>query len=304
MRCPIRGPARRRSRPIPGAGASPAIRRRGSPARPTAPRRAATQVDAFFGGGADEWNYRRMILHYAAAGGRRRRRRCLPDRLGAESLTRVRSASGVYPAVDAARHARRRREGDRRRRHASSPTAPTGPNTARMSSMRTPTRCAFRSIRCGRRARSMPSASTITRRSPTGATAPDHLDRALAASIYRSRLSHRQPARRRGLRLVLRRRTRRARRRRAAPITDGLGKPWMFRQKDIWSFWSNAALRARRRRRASAAPTAWVPQSKPIWLTEIGCPAVDKGANQPSVFPDPKSSESGFPYFSNGGATI
>jgi hypothetical protein len=27
---------------------------------------------------------------------------------------------------------------------------------------------------------------------------------------------------------------------------------------------------------------------------------VDKGANQPSVFPDPKSSESGLPYFSNG----
>ena len=51
-----------------------------------------------------------------------------------------------------------------------------------------------------------------------------------------------------------------------------------------------------------AAPTAWVPQSKPIWLTEIGCPAVDKGANQPSVFPDPKSSESALPYFSNGDA--
>ncbi len=48
------------------------------------------------------------------------------------------------------------------------------------------------------------------------------------------------------------------------------------------------------------APTAWVPQSKPIWLTEIGCPAVDKGANQPSVFPDPKSSESALPYFSSG----
>ena len=23
-------------------------------------------------------------------------------------------------------------------------------------------------------------------------------------------------------------------------ITDGLGKPWVFRQKDLWSFWSNA----------------------------------------------------------------
>ena len=48
------------------------------------------------------------------------------------------------------------------------------------------------------------------------------------------------------------------------------------------------------------SPTGWAPQGKPIWLTEIGCGAVDKGANQPSVFPDPKSSESGLPYFSTG----
>ena len=32
----------------------------------------------------------------------------------------------------------------------------------------------------------------------------------------------------------------------------------------------------------------------------MGCPAVDKGANQPNVFIDPKSSESFAPYFSNG----
>ena len=48
------------------------------------------------------------------------------------------------------------------------------------------------------------------------------------------------------------------------------------------------------------ASSAWTPRSKPIWLTEIGCPAVDKGANQPNVFPDPKSSESFVPHFSNG----
>jgi len=47
-------------------------------------------------------------------------------------------------------------------------------------------------------------------------------------------------------------------------------------------------------------PTAWVPQSKPIWFTEIGYPAIDKGANQPNVFVDPKSSESAFPHYSNG----
>ena len=38
--------------------------------------------------------------------------------------------------------------------------------------------------------------------------------------------------------------------------------------------------------------------AKPIWLTEIGVPAVDKGPNGPNVFPDPKSSESAYPPFS------
>jgi hypothetical protein len=50
-----------------------------------------------------------------------------------------------------------------------------------------------------------------------------------------------------------------------------------------------------------ASPTAWEPRSKPIWFTELGCPAVDKGANQPNVFFDPKSAQSALPHFSNGG---
>ena len=33
---------------------------------------------------------------------------------------------------------------------------------------------------------------------------------------------------------------------------------------------------------------------------DVGVGAVDKGANQPSTFPDPKSFDSGLPYFSNG----
>ena len=73
----------------------------------------------------------------------------------------------------------------------------------------------------------------------------------------------------------------------------------MFRQKDLWNFWSQAHYE----RVAGAelgTPTGWVPEGKPIWLAELGCPAVDKGANQPSVFPDAKSSEAGLPYFSNG----
>ena len=46
--------------------------------------------------------------------------------------------------------------------------------------------------------------------------------------------------------------------------------------------------------------TPWVPRSKPIRFTEYGCPAVDKGPNQPNVFYDPKSSESALPYYSDG----
>jgi len=82
-----------------------------------------------------------------------------------------------------------------------------------------------------------------------------------------------------------------------APITDGHGTPWIFRYKDIRSWWLSKHVN-RPGGVPSATPTAWVPQSKPFWFMEIGCPAVDKGANQPNVFVDPKSSESAVPYFS------
>jgi hypothetical protein len=85
-----------------------------------------------------------------------------------------------------------------------------------------------------------------------------------------------------------------------SPITDGgAGKPWVFRYKDILSWWSNQHF-DRPGGTEAATHTAWVPQSKPFWFTELGCPAVDKGANQPNVFIDPKSSESNLPYYSAG----
>ncbi|MGD9656576.1 MAG: glycoside hydrolase/phage tail family protein [Methylocystis sp.] len=84
------------------------------------------------------------------------------------------------------------------------------------------------------------------------------------------------------------------------PISDGLGKPWVFRQKDILSWWSQPHYE-RVGGAELAAPTAWAPQSKPIWIVETGCPAVDRGANAPNVFPDPHSSEGGLPYFSRNG---
>ncbi|MFT0860927.1 baseplate multidomain protein megatron [Ancylobacter sp. G4_0304] len=85
-----------------------------------------------------------------------------------------------------------------------------------------------------------------------------------------------------------------------SPITDGAyGEPWVFRVKDLASWWGNAH-HERIGGVRQVAPTAYVPGSKPMRLTEIGCAAVDKGANRPSVFPDPKSVESGLPPFSNG----
>lgn len=84
------------------------------------------------------------------------------------------------------------------------------------------------------------------------------------------------------------------------PISDGLaGKHWVYRTKDISSWWQNQH-HDRVGGAELPAPTAWVPRSKPVWFTELGCPAVDKGANQPNMFPDPKSAEGGLPYFSTG----
>lgn len=83
-------------------------------------------------------------------------------------------------------------------------------------------------------------------------------------------------------------------------IFDGdYGKHWVFRFKDVASWWGEQHY-DRPGGVESGSPTAWVPQSKPIWFSEIGCGAIDKGSNQPNVFSDPKSSESFAPYFSTG----
>lgn len=84
------------------------------------------------------------------------------------------------------------------------------------------------------------------------------------------------------------------------PITDGAhGKPWVFRFKDLKSWWENPHFN-RIGGVEQAGPTAWMPRMKPVWMTEVGCSAVDKGANQPNIFVDAKSAESGRPYFSAG----
>ncbi|WP_319569022.1 baseplate multidomain protein megatron [Cohaesibacter marisflavi] len=84
------------------------------------------------------------------------------------------------------------------------------------------------------------------------------------------------------------------------PITDETaGKHWVFRYKDLVNWWSNVHFN-RNRGIESDTATDWEPCSKPIWFTEVGCPAVHLGPNQPNVFPDAKSSESALPYYSSG----
>ncbi|WP_299420054.1 glycoside hydrolase/phage tail family protein [uncultured Shimia sp.] len=83
-------------------------------------------------------------------------------------------------------------------------------------------------------------------------------------------------------------------------ITDGAhSEPWVFRYKDLRNWWEQAH-HERVGGQRNLHPTNWQPQSKPIWFTEIGCAAIDKGPNQPNKFLDSKSSESAVPYFSSG----
>lgn len=77
------------------------------------------------------------------------------------------------------------------------------------------------------------------------------------------------------------------------------GEHWVFRQKDIRNWWGNAH-HDRPGGVRSGSPTAWSASSKPIWFTEIGCPAIDFGTNQPNVFYSPISSEGAFPHYSRG----
>ncbi len=84
------------------------------------------------------------------------------------------------------------------------------------------------------------------------------------------------------------------------PIHDGAhDEHWIWRYKDIRNWWSrHHHERVGGIRRAQA--TDWVPGSKPVWFTEMGCAALDKGTNQPNKFLDAMSSESTLPYFSDG----
>jgi hypothetical protein len=270
----------------------------GQPATADGTSTAADQIDAFFGiGDPGAWRYRRMVLHYAQlahdAGG------VDAFLIGSElrSLTRVRSASGVYPAVNHLVTLAADVKGilgsgtivtygadwTEYGAHVVDPSA---------NEVRFPLDTLWASPHI--------DVVGIDYYAPLsdwrdGAT---HLDRAVTNSIYdRDYLA----ANLRGGDAYdwyyVNDAARAAQTR--TPITDGLGKPWVFRVKDLWNWWGNAH-HERVGGVELGSPTGWTPQGKPIWLTEVGCGAVDKGSNQPSVFHDPKSIESGLPHFSSG----
>ena len=291
--------------PFSGAPPQPAYPWRGritcdpAPGRPDSPdgTAAAAQVDAFFSGGGDQWNYRNFVLHCAslaaAAGG------VDAFLIGSElkALTRVRSAPGIYPAAAALAAL------------AAEVKAILGNGTivtygadwteygahvvdSAASEVRFPLDTLWASASID-----VIGIDYYAPLSDWRGTAGER-DAMLTDSPYRLSYLVGNLAGGEGYDWYYADKPARDAQDRT-PITDGLSKAWLFRQKDLWNFWSQPHYE-----HAGGAeqttPTVWVPQSKPIWLTEIGCPAVDKGTNQPSVFPDPKSSEAGLPHYSSG----
>lgn len=254
---------------------------------------AATQVNLWFTRSA---GFNRMVLHYAdlaeQAGG------VHGFILGSElvGLTRVRSASGVYPAVtrlrDLAQDVRAILRASTKIVYAADWTEYGAHVLNDGSEVRFPLDTLFAS--------SAIDAVGIDYYPPISdwRDGPAHADLTAGRSIYdvdylRGRLGSGE-----AFDWYYANTSERAAQVRH-PISDGAyGKPWVFRQKDLVSWWGNRHVE--RLGGIEAGATAWQPQSKPIWLTEIGVPAVDKGPNGPNVFLDPKSSESAYPPFSRG----
>ena len=268
----------------------------GLPGSPDGTQDAADQVQNFFAG---PQGYRAMILHYAglAAGWAAAGTPLAGFILGSEfaSLTRVRGPSG-YPAVE------------RFRTLAGEVRAQLGPGVALVYAADWTEYGAH--VREGGAVVRFPldplfadpaiSAVGIDYYPPISdwRDGAGHRDAAEAGSVYdRAYLKRRLGAGEAFDWFYASPQDRAAQLR--TPITDGAyQKPWIYRAKDLVAWWSNPHVE--RANGVETGPTAWVPKSKPIWLTEIGVPAVDRGTNGPNVFPDPKSSENAAPPFSRG----
>jgi hypothetical protein len=65
-------------------------------------------------------------------------------------------------------------------------------------------------------------------------------------------------------------------------IVDALGEPWIFRAKDFWNWWASPHFE-RVDGEELETPTAWVPEGKPIRLTE-GLPRGRQGRERAQCF--------------------
>ena len=260
----------------------------------------AAQISAFFGSNTPsgtEWSYRRMVLHYAAlassAGG------VEGFLIGSEliGLTRARSAPGIYPAVSALQTL------------AQDVQAIVGAS-CQIGYAADWTEYGAHVLSGGAEVRfpldplwacSAIHFIGIDAYFPLSdwRDGSAHLDAALAASVYdRDYLVSRFGAGE-AYDFYYASVADRVSQTRSA-ITDGAyNKPWVYRAKDLVNWWINPHVERVGNVELPSA-TAWVPQSKPIWLTEFGVPAIDRGSNEPNVFVDAKSSESAAPYFSRG----
>jgi len=265
----------------------------GRPGSPDGTSEAADQVGQLF---TRTWGYRNFIRHYAQlakeAGG------VSAFVIGSEfvGLTRVRSSPGVYPAVSRFRailsDVRSILGAGTRLVYAADWTEYGAHVLGGGSEVRFPLDPLFGDPDL--------DAVGIDYYPPISdwRDSPDHADLTDARSIYDVDYLRRRLGGGEAFDWYYANASDRAAQRRT-PITDGaFGKPWMFRAKDLIGWWSNTHVE--RYQDDEVRTTSWVPESKPIWLTEIGVPAVDKGPNGPNVFPDPKSSESAYPPFSRG----
>ena len=271
----------------------------GRPGTADATAAAATQVAAFFGSaapGAGEFSFRRFILHCAdlclTAGG------VDAFLIGSElvGLTRVRSAPGVYPAAAAlaslAADIKARLPGGTKVSYAADWTEYGAHVIGGGAEINFPLDVVW-----GSPAVDFVGIDVYWPVSDWRDGAA-HLDAQEALSVYDRAYLARKMAPGEDFDWYYASPADRAAQVRT-PITDGAyNKPWIYRVKDLIGWWSNAHVA--RAGGVETTASAWTPKSKPIWFTELGCPAIDRGANSPNLFIDPKSSDSGIPPFSRG----
>lgn len=83
------------------------------------------------------------------------------------------------------------------------------------------------------------------------------------------------------------------------PITDvAHAEPWVFRKKDLADWWGHSH-HARPAGVRDGSASAWLPGNKKIALF-FGCPAIDRGANQPDAEINPYAAAFALPHYSSG----